>query len=279
MNKTIFKCYVEDINRYPLLTAEQEKDLSKKILAGDMNAKQFLVNSNLRFVISVAKKLSSNDAYLMDFIQEGNVGLMYAASRYDYNFNTRFSTYAYFWISEYISRYKKKSDKSISIPIKVQDRMKLIASARALLWEKLERNPSDQELSVYTGMLESEICELSQFNYIIKSFDFFGDNDTDTDFSILDFLSDNRPNPEDEILVHVEQEEILKMINSLKERERIVLEQRYNGFKSGTKNTYKSISDLIGTSVEGTRQIENRANIKMQAMYNAYCKKVSIHSF
>ena len=95
MSKTIFKCYVADINRYPLLTADQEKDLSKRILTGDMNARQILVNSNLRFVVKIAKKIIFNDSYLMDAIQEGNVGLLYAASRYDYNFNTRFSTYAH----------------------------------------------------------------------------------------------------------------------------------------------------------------------------------------
>ena len=270
MEKTTYKYYIEDINKYPLLTAEQEKALSERIQSGDTQAKQLLINSNLRFVVQIAGTFSHNEDTLMDAIQEGTIGLMHAATKYDYKFNTRFSTYSHYWIYEYIARYRRNSDKNIKIPFKVQETMRLIASARALLFEKLERNPTMCELSVYTGMSEEEIREFSQFNYTVKSYDAYCERDEKSDFSMLEVLSDDRMNPETELLTHLEKESFITMINMLKEREKIVIQQRYKGFKLGKKTTYKSISALIGTSIEGTRQIEIRANNKMQAMFKNY---------
>ena len=274
MNKTTYKSYIEDINKYPLLTAEQEKELSKKIQCGDMQAKQLLINSNLRFVVQIANTLSKNEDSLMDAIQEGNIGLMHAAAKYDYKFNTRFSTYAHFWITEYISRYRRNSDKSIKIPFKVQETMKMIASAKAILWEKLGKKPTVQEISIYTGMQESEIIELSQYNFTVKSFDAFADVDTAEDFSMLEVLSDGRTNPENEVLYCCEQESFSKIIDSLKDKEQIVLKLRYDEMKTGKKATYSSIGNVLGITVEGTRQIEKRAYTKLQPMFSYYYNQI-----
>ncbi len=272
MEKSAYKTYIKEINKFPLLTAKEEKELSVCILNGDVTARQTLINANLRLVVQIACKFGKNEETVMDAIQEGNIGLLHAASRFDYSYNTRFSTYAYYWIHEYICRYKRHSDKDIHIPHKVQETMRLILSAQVFLSQKLDKEPTVKEIAVFTGISEQEINENLSFNYKFSSIECL--NETGSEFSVLDILSDNRANPEIEVLEMLERNYFVDIINTLPEKERLVINQRYDGFKKGKKITYKTISQKTGTSIEGTRQIEIRANSKLQLLFKNYYSEV-----
>lgn len=273
MENSAYKSYIKEINQFPLLTASQEKELSFKILNGDVKSKQKLINSNLRLVVQIACKFAKNEESVMDAIQEGNIGLMHAASKFDYRFNTKFSTYAHYWIQEYIRRFRN-NEKDIHIPSKIQETIRIIENAKSILTHNLEKIPSVEELSLFTGIGEKEVEEYLGFNYNVSSLDCFFD--TEKDYSMYEMLTDNRANPEFEVLDLLEKKSFTEIINTLPERERFVIQQRYNGYKIGRKTTYRSISEKTGLSIEGARQVEMRANSKLKPLFQNYLSEVIV---
>lgn len=268
MEQSCYKMYIEQISKYPLLTAEQEHELSKKIKAGDERAKNALINSNLRLVVSIAVKDSRSQVPLMDTIQEGNLGLLVAASKYDNTFKTRFSTYAYAWIVQYINRYANLKESIISLPALKLEKLRTIRTGTAELSHKLCRIPSIQEVSIYVGLDENIVRELKMYDYRTISIDSKINDESSKTF--VDFLCDENANPELEIMHHFEQQEYIDIINELPSREREVMISRYRSFITGEKVSLHRIGKKLGLSVEATRQIEIRARIKLRPALEAY---------
>ncbi len=268
MNNTTYKAYIAEITKYPLLTAEQEKSLSKRIQQGDKEAEQLLINSNLRYVVSIAHKYTKNEEILLDCIQEGSLGLMVAASKFDYRFNTRFCTYASPWITQYILRHKNLIEPTIHIPVLKLEKLKTIKKAHNALEQLLCKKPSNHELSIYTGIPEDEIRELSNYDYKVCSIDSKAESEDEP--TILQFLYDERENPEEEAIVCSERQEFMSLIQELPVKERYVMTHRYNSYITGSKTSYKSMGSKLGVSIEATRQIEKRAKIKLQNIFESH---------
>src|SRR5574344_1929499 len=147
MKNDNYLTYVNEIKSYKLLTAEEEADLSKKIAEGSEYARKQLVNSNLRLVISIAKKFCDSNIPIMDLIQEGNIGLITAASKFNYSYNTRFSTYAYSWIMQYMLRFIHTKTCAIHIPNRKKEILRCLNNARAALYQKNGYEASNEELA------------------------------------------------------------------------------------------------------------------------------------
>ncbi len=279
MENTSYKSYIREITKYPLLSAEEEKDLSIKIFQGDKGAQQLLINSNLRYVVSIAHKYTSNEDSLMDCIQEGNLGLMIAASRYDHTFNTRFCTYANSWITQYILRHKTLSEPLIHIPALKLEKLKAISNAACVLEQKLGKIPTNQELSIYTGIEEGVITDLKSYSYTTCSID--GAMSGTEETSLLKYLSDETANPEQEYFDRATRHEYMTLIEQLPANERVVMTNRYNSYIDGNKTSFKKMGGTLGLSIEATRQIEIRAKRKLQNIvenhfFDAYNVKIPV---
>ncbi len=272
MTNTAYKTFIKDITKHPLLSAEQEKVLSKKIQEGDTNAMQVLINANLRYVVSIAHKYAKNEDTLMDCIQEGSMGLMVAASKYDYRFNTRFCTYANPWITQYIMRHKKLIEPTIHIPALKVEKLRVLRGAHNTLEQLLGKAPSNLELSIYTGIAEDDIYELKKYDFTMCSLD--APIDSQNEKAIMHTLKDDSANPELDVMEQAERKDFMDVINKLPKRERMVIVHRYKSYINGDKTSYKEIGLKLGVSIEATRQIELRAKRKLQNLFETYYSEV-----
>lgn len=258
-----FEAYVKQIQRYPLLNAEQERKLSEQIEKGSTLAVNQLVNSNLRLVISIARKfagISKNS--IMDLIQEGNMGLMAAASKYHYSFNTRFSTYAYSWILQYMLRYAYNRTSMIALPHRKEEILRKIMAAKNEFFQNLNREPSVAELSEFCGTTPEEIESALSYSYTVTSIDI--EASEDGNITIADLIVDNNYNPERQYLCLQDKMSVRKMVDSLPDCERKVIYGRYNFANDLHVPTLRELSADLGVSAETVRQMEMRAVRRMK---------------
>ncbi len=272
MHNTTYKAYIKEITKHPLLSAEQERALSKRIMNGDKDAQQILINSNLRYVVTLAHKYAKCEESLMDCIQEGNLGLMVAASKFDYNFKTRFSTYANPWIVQYILRHKNLVEPTIHIPALKVEKLRIIRKATAFLEQKLGKPPTNEELAIFTGFDEKLIFDLKNIDYTVCSLE--PKEHCAPDVSLLQFLSDETTNPEVDILEQFEREEFMSLIAKLPQKERLVMTDRYTSYIEKKNTSYKNMGLKLGVSIEATRQIEMRAKLKLQNIFKTHFNEV-----
>lgn len=259
----ILESYLQQIQRYPLLDAEQEKALSKEIEKGNKNAQTQLINANLRLVVSVAKKFSgTSKVSIMDLIQEGNIALMTAAAKYHYGFNTRFSTYAYTWILQYMLRYMYNKTSMIALPHRKEELLRKVTAAQNDYKQSLNREPTITELSEYCGASEEEIGLVLAYAYSITSIDIEASEDGNT--TIGDLIPDNKYNPEENYLREVEKSQVKEMVDSLPDKERQVIYYRYNFDCDQHVPTLRELSTALGVSAETVRQMEMRAVKKIR---------------
>lgn len=259
----ILETYIKQIGRYPLLNAGQEKKLSEQIEKGSAQAVNQLVNSNLRLVISIARKfLCTSKNSIMDLIQEGNLGLMAAASKYHYSFNTRFSTYAYSWILQYMLRYVYNKTSMIALPHRKEELLRKVVAAKNEYKQNLNRELSVPELAEICGTTPEEIESVLSYSYTITSIDIEASEDGNV--TIGDLIVDNSYNPEIEYLRVHEKNQIKKMVDSLPEFERKVIYGRYNFKNDLHVPTLRELSADLGVSAETVRQMELRAIKKMK---------------
>ena len=263
MEKDVYNSYMDQVQKYPLLTYEMEVELSKRIESGDANAKMELVQSNLRLVVSIAKKLNVSSHSIMDLIQEGNLGLMTAASKFHYSFKTRFSTYAYSWIMQYMLRYLHNRCAPISLPHRKDEVIRHVAAAQQYLFQQTGHQPSLEELSVYLGMPEKLIKEAMQYSFTITSLD--TECGSDGTSSVEDLLTDSRFSPEEKMLDRENREEIQDLIKTLPEKEQKVIYHRFNFACEQRPKTLREISVMLGVSAETIRQMELRALRRMRS--------------
>jgi RNA polymerase primary sigma factor len=262
MDKDIFYTYVGEIKAYKLLTAEEEADLSRKIAAGNETARKQLINSNLRLVISVAKKFSDSNIPIMDLIQEGNIGLITAASKFNYSFNTRFSTYAYSWIMQYMLRYMHTKAAFIHLPTRKKETLHCLNNARAYLFQKNGHEPSYEELAVYLGLSPEEVWKQANLPCSVISLDAtYGEHD---EMAVSDNIPDLMSGPEENAMQGVKRQEVHKLLKTLPEMEQKVVYHRYNFGNEKKTKTLREIGELLGVSAETVRQMEMRAIQRMK---------------
>jgi RNA polymerase primary sigma factor len=252
--------YFEQIRRTSLLNFEEEIDLSRRILSGDDSARRILIEANLRLVVKIAKKYLSSDLSLLDLIQEGNIGLLKAASKYDYRKNVRFSTYASWWIKQAISRALSNKRRPIRLPHRKEDALRRIQRSYTVLSQILMRKPSVEEVSSDVGMRRTEVVEILGFSTGMISLDVEINQDTGT---MYDICEDYSYSPDSQFFDKTLYEDTMKSLSKLLERERRVLLYRY-AFLGGRKYTLKKISSTLGISPETVRQIELRAMRKLK---------------
>jgi RNA polymerase primary sigma factor len=254
------RAYFSQIKRSRLLTFEEELALSRRVLAGDDSARQTLIESNLRLVVRIAKKYMTRDVSLLDLIQEGNLGLIKAASKYDFRKHVRFSTYASWWIKQAIVRALSNKRRTIRLPHRKEEKLRKINKAYNTLSQELKRAPNIEEIAQELGLKKREVETIVQLSNAIVSLDGPTQEDSGT---LQDVIEDNSYIPERDLLREDLRERTLKFLETLLEKEKQILLYRF-AFYGGKKYTLKKIGDEMGISPETVRQIEIRALRKLK---------------
>lgn len=255
--------YLTEIRSYPLLTPEQERQLAMECAQGDEEAIRTMVNSNLRLVVSIAREYAGRGVPLLDLIQEGSIGLLTAARKFDYTMDFRFSTYASQWIRQGVSRCVMDGAGVIRVPRYTMERMrKLLATKAAMQQEGLE--PDEQALAERSGLTVDKVRELLELQPQVWSLDApAGDPENDTLQTLLENVQ--APQPQ-EALVRRELEHTLDMLlGMLEPRQRQVLRLHF-GMEDGICHSLAEIGRLLDISKERARQIEHQAMDKLRTM-------------
>ena len=252
--------YFEQIKKNRLLTFEEELTLSERIQKDDEEARQQLIKANLRLVVKIARSYLAPDVSLLDLIQEGNLGLIKAASKYDYRKHVRFSTYASWWIKQSIVRSLSNKRRVIRLPHRKEEKLRKINQAYNTLCQALMRIPTNKEIAEELGIKQKEVETLLNFSNAIVSLDCSSANDNGT---IQDIIEDNTFDPDNELIRNSLHEETVRFLETLMEREKQILLYRF-AFYGGKKYTLKRIGDEMGISPETVRQIEIRALKKLK---------------
>ena len=261
------KIYLQQIGKIPLLSHEQELDLAKKIYEDhDEFSKNLLVNANLRLVVSIAKKYIGRGLSFLDLIQEGNMGLMKAAGRFDYTKGYKFSTYATWWIQQSITRAIADKARIIRLPIHMIESLGKIRRATIDLTTELGHTPTKQEIAYRLGVPVNKLSAIVKSAQSTISMETPASSSEDSS-KIADFLVDEDSiAPDNRVSQENLFEDIRKMLNQLSPKERDVLILRYGLDNNGSKKTLDEIGSQYGVSRERIRQIENSAISKLKKL-------------
>jgi RNA polymerase primary sigma factor len=260
MDKNI-QYYYDQIKRIPLLSLEEELALGEQIQQGDEAARKRLIEANLRLVVKIARAYTTADMSLMDIIQEGNLGLMHAAEKYDHHRQVRFSTYAGWWIRQYIVRSLAVKGRAIRLPQRKEQIIRRAQRAYHTLSQTLMHKPTNKEIADDIGVPESEISFLLGITNDFVSLDMGAEDDEP--FSLTETQEDYTYSPERNLLRKSSRAAAIHFMNCLKDREKRILMYRYQ-FNGGERYSLKNIGDKMGISAEAVRQIELRALKKMR---------------
>ena len=268
------KIYLRQIGKIPLLSASEELDLAKKIQEEhDAFSKDVLVNANLRLVVSIAKKYIGRGLSFLDLIQEGNVGLIKAAGRFDYKKGYKLSTYATWWIQQSITRANADKARIIRLPIHMIDSISKIRRTTIELTTELGRTPTKLEIAYRLGLPVSKLTSIIKSAQSTVSMDTPATSDDDSS-KIADFIVDNSTiTPDGKVSQENLLEDTRKILNQLSQKERDVLILRYGLDNNGMKKSLDEIGSQYGVSRERIRQIETRAISKLKKL----CKNEKLH--
>ncbi len=261
------RLYLRSIGRVPLLSAEEEVSLAKRIERGDISAKQHMVEANLRLVVSIAKGYVGRGLTFLDLIQEGSLGLIRAVEKFDHRRGYKFSTYATWWIRQAVSRALADKARTIRIPVHMVERLNKLISAERMLIQQLGREPTNEEIA---AELECEVREVRDVLRLaqqpISLEKPMGEED---DSALADFVEDVSAESPFEIASEaLRRENIMRVLASLPRREREVLELRY-GIVGGRARTLEEVGRAFNITRERVRQIENRTLKKLQTLPEA----------
>ena len=257
------RIYLNEIGEIPLLEEAEENELGRRISAGDESARARLEEGNLRLVVSIAKHYTGRGLPLMDLIQEGNIGLMHAAEKYDYTKDNRFSTYASWWIKEAIVRAIDQQSHEIRIPVHVAENIKRVQKTAKELQQEFGREAEPKEIAEKLGdRTEEEVKSiLSCIQNPVSLETPVGEDGED---SLLDFVEDrSETTPEDAMDILVRKEEVQELLETLNDREKEVISLRFGLGKERTY-TLEEIGERLGVTRERVRQIEAKAMEKLR---------------
>ena len=256
------RMYLKEIGKISLLSLEEEQELSKRVAEGDEKAKNILAESNLRLVVSIAKRYVGRGLLFLDLIQEGNIGLMKAVEKFDYGKGYKFSTYATWWIRQAITRALADQARTIRVPVHMVETINKMARIERQMTLELNREPTDQELSKKMGLSVEKIAEIRKISQDPVSLETpIGEED---DSHLGDFLADERTmSPEDFATYEILKDELRQVLDTLTTREKEVLELRF-GLFDGSSHTLEEVGKKFKGTRERIRQIEAKALRKLR---------------
>lgn len=256
------RMYLKEIGQIPLLDLETETELARKMYEGDEDAKNRLVESNLRLVVSIAKRYMGKVMVLLDLIQEGNLGLMKAVEKFDYTKGYKFSTYATWWIRQAISRAIADQSRTIRIPVHMVETIHKVSRSQRQLLQEYGREATSDEIAADIGMNADKVREIMKISQDPVSLETpIGEAD---DSHLSDFIpDDDTPTPVDEASYHILREQLGEVLHTLTPREEMVLKLRF-GLVDGRTRTLEEVGQEFNITRERIRQIEAKALRKLR---------------
>jgi RNA polymerase primary sigma factor len=260
--------FLKDIGRVQLLTAAQEVELAKRIERGDHGAKQAMVEANLRLVVSIAKRYRNQGLPFLDLIQEGTIGLVRAAEKFDYRKGFKFSTYATWWIRQAVARALADKARTIRMPVHVVEKLNKIVRSERKLRAELGREPSAAEIGRDVDLGPEEVDQIRRSAQTPVSLEKPVGDEEESEFG--HFLTDEmQPLPEEATELNLRKESLLRILGTLSSRERRVLELRY-GLGGEQPRTLDEVGRTFNVTRERIRQIENQSLKKLRALADAH---------
>ena len=256
------RMYLKEIGKISLLSLEEEQELSRRVAEGDEQAKNILAESNLRLVVSIAKRYVGRGLLFLDLIQEGNIGLMKAVEKFDYDKGYKFSTYATWWIRQAITRALADQARTIRVPVHMVETINKMARIERQMTLELNREPTDAELAKKMGLSVDKIVEIRKISQDPVSLETpIGEED---DSHLGDFLADERTmSPEEFATYEILKDELREVLDTITVREKEVLELRF-GLFDGSSHTLEEVGKQFKVTRERIRQIEAKALRKLR---------------
>jgi RNA polymerase primary sigma factor len=260
--------FLNEIGRYPLLTAAEEIELAKRIEAGDRAALDRMVTSNLRLVVSIAKHYRGHGLSLLDLIQEGVLGLIRAAEKFDWRRELKFSTYATWWIRQAVQRGIGNKARDIRIPVHVAEREQKISRAERELTTRLGRPPDDEEVAREAKLTLSQVADVREAARVVTSLDRPIGEEGETSLSAR--IPGTGPDPSEELHLSLSEQTLHQLVADLPDREREIIRLRY-GLGREEPASLREIGSRLGLTAERVRQLERRAleHLAMRREVNA----------
>lgn len=256
--------YLREIRSYPRLTPQEELELARKCAQGDENAIRRMVNANLRLVVSVAREYAGRGVPLLDLIQEGSIGLLVAARKFNYTLDFRFSTYATKWIRQGVTRCLANHSGLIRVPQHTAQRIRRVESARTVLTQQLGQAPTPEQIARYCDIPEDKVRQLLELSPEVCSIDAPTGDGEDSSLRVL--LEDiHAPQPQEELVRQELSQTMEYLLGALNDRQRQILRLRF-GMEDGNCHSLEEIRLQLGISKERVRQIEKQAMEKLRTL-------------
>ena len=261
----LLSLYLEDINKIPMLSYEEEYELAIKAKNGDKRAKERIINANLRFVVSVAKKFKGQGLPLSDLINEGNIGLITAIDKFEPEKGYHFISYAVWWIRQSIMKAISEKGRAIRLPLNRANELVTIQKASKTLMDEMNTTePSVEDISEATGIDSATVKDLLKASSDVISFDSPIKKGEDSDSTFGDFIEDESKGPEEQVLDSSLKSDVRSLLSVLSDKEKNIIEMRY-GLNGNKPMSLKEIGDSFSLTKERIRQIEKRALEKLRA--------------